>query len=68
MTSKDTIDWNKLLLDIRNYALMSMREISERTDIPKFKLWRISSGGSYKIEYHEGVSLISFHNEVCKGI
>jgi len=68
MIAKNDIDWNQIILDMRSYALMSMREIHEETGILEHKLYRISSRGAYKIEYHEGVNLKRLHMDVCRGL
>ncbi len=59
------IDYHRILLNLRSYALLTMREISEQTGITETKLHRISNGTSYRLDIEEVLALTDCHYDNC---
>ncbi len=62
---KLSINWHRIMMNLRGYAAMSMREISEVTNIPEHKLHRISNKGSFRLDAWEVVNLTDCHYDYC---
>lgn len=59
------IDWHRVLMNLRGYAGMTMREIANETGVPPHKLHRISNGTQYRLDIDQVLALIDCHYDHC---
>lgn len=59
------INWHKILMNLKGYACLNLRQISELSNIGYYKIQRISKGDNYRLDWDEALMLLDLHYDEC---
>lgn len=60
------LDFRQVMLNLRSFAELSAREVSDSTGISQSRLYRITGGGSYRLSDYEYHRLLDCHYDYCE--